>query len=265
MRKLLKNTVRRLFRACGFEMTRNWAAHRTSMGQVLRNAAQNGLNPKSVIDVGVGAGTEDLYRTFPQSRFLLVEPLIERRPILEDLTRRLNAEYVLACAGPAPGSATLNVHPSHLEGSSTHKETEGTHADGFEREVPVVTLDQECNQRNLPGPYLLKIDAQGAELAVLAGAGRSLESTEMVILEVQFFEFLRGAPQFADIVGYMNERGFAAYDCFGSAYRPLDGALASMDVVFVREDGHLRQSHSFATADQRRAMGKIFLSPGRAD
>jgi len=96
-------------------------------------------------------------------------------------------------------------------------------------------------------------------LKVLDGANGSLEKAELVILEVQFFQFMRDIPEFADVIAYMKERGFVAYDCFGSAYRPLDGALAAMDIAFVKEKGRWRENHAFATREQRRAMEKIFV------
>lgn len=36
------------------------------------------------------------------------------------------------------------------------------------------------------------------------------------------------------------------------AYRPIDGALARVDMAFVRRDGLFRRIHQFATEEQRR-------------
>jgi hypothetical protein len=73
-----------------------------------------------------------------------------------------------------------------------------------------------------------------------------------VLLEVSLFQFFRGGPQLHDIVAAMKARGFVAYDICGQGYRPLDGALAQVDMVFVKEEGMLRRSHAFATAEQRK-------------
>ena len=69
-------------------------------------------------------------------------------------------------------------------GSSLLREIEGPSVDGVPRQVPIITVDQACSDRNLKGPYLIKVDVQGAELQVLAGASRTLQQTEAVILEV---------------------------------------------------------------------------------
>jgi hypothetical protein len=54
----------------------------------------------------------------------------------------------------------------------------------------------------------------------------------------------------------MHARGFSAYDLLGWQYRPLDQALAQLDIAFVKTDGLLRSSHAYATASQRNAQWK---------
>jgi len=99
---------------------------------------------------------------------------------------------------------------------------------------------------------LLKVDVQGAELRVLAGAKKILRECDAVILEATLFGTMIGGPQLAEVVAYMQGQGFATYDIWGMLYRPLDGALAQVDIAFVREDSVLRESQGFATEEQRR-------------
>jgi FkbM family methyltransferase len=207
-----------------------------------------------VIDVGVAFETEDLHQAFREAQLLLIEPLAEFEPFLKGICERYNAQYVLAAAGEARGSAVLNVRADQLECSSLFKETEGPTVDGTPRQVPVVTIDDLCRERKLHGPYLIKVDVQGAELKVLAGAAETLKQTEVVILEVSLFELLIESPQLFDVMAYMKERGFVLYDTWGFLYRPYDGALAQMDMAFVREGGRFRTSHVYATPDQRKQI-----------
>jgi len=220
---------------------------------VLDQAIRFGFTPATVIDVGVAYGTFELYEKFPAANILLVEPLVEYEGNLKEICKRYEAQYVMAGAGPRPGNTTINVHPQ-LYGSSTLKESEGSIADGVPREIPVVAIDDLCRERNLTGPYLLKVDVQGAELNVLDGSQKVLETTEMVILEVSLFQFFIGGPQLYEVVSYMKERGFVTYDIFGGYARPLDGALAQIDMVFVKESGQFRMSNSFATPEQRKRL-----------
>jgi hypothetical protein len=96
------------------------------------------------------------------------------------------------------------------------------------------------------------VDVQGTELRVLAGARRTLLETEAVVLEVTLFGTMIGGPQLYDVVSQMKAYGFVVYDIFGFNYRPFDGALAQVDMVFVREQGYFRQSHVFSTPEKRR-------------
>jgi len=256
-----KVAAKRLFNAFGLEIRKKQLAAlpqpipRASMRGALQQLSSLGFRPRTVIDVGVATKTEELYQAFKDADILLVEPLAEFEPFLRDICRSYKAQYVLAAAGENPGSAIINVHPDKF-GSSLLKEFEGPCVDGVPREIPVVTIDQLCASRNLAGPCLMKVDVQGAELQVLAGATRTLQQTEAVILEVTLFDTLIGGPQLSDTVARMRQYGFAVYDIFGCNYRPLDNALCQVDMVFVQERGPFRQSHAFATPEQRAAQAR---------
>jgi FkbM family methyltransferase len=251
----IKIAGKKLFGAVGLEVRKARAAEvpRASMRGALRQLASLGFTPRTVIDVGVAYETAELYQEFPKSDILLIEPLVEFEPFLKKICATHNAEYVLAAAGSAAGSATLNVHADRY-GSSLLKEVEGASVDGTPRQVPMVTIDEVCAEKKLTGPYLIKVDVQGAELQVLAGAQWTLKETEAVILETTLFGTIVGGPQLFDVVSKMKEYGFAVYDIYGFTYRPFDQALAQTDMVFVREQGRFRELHVFATPEQRRAQ-----------
>lgn len=151
---------------------------------------------------------------------------------------------MLAAAGDKLGTIEINVH-ADPSGSSIYKETEGGQVNGLSRNVHMVTIDGLCKDKNLSGPYLVKVDAQGAELRVLDGAKKVLEDTELIILEVSLFQLYVNGPQFYDVIQYMKVHGFVVYDIFGGHNRPLDGALAQIDLVFVKENGEFRKEHSY--------------------
>jgi FkbM family methyltransferase len=253
----LKSTAKRLAARAGLEVQRRGAVRRTPEA-VLEHVKRLGLEPGSVIDVGVAHGTPELYQAFPEARLLLVEPLEEYAESVRRIESRHRAEWVRAAAGPGRGTATMNVHRVPAM-SSTLGGWKG-HADGgTPREVPVVTVDELVEERRLPAPFVLKVDVEGAELRVLDGARRTLERTELVLLEVCLFEFVPGMPQLHEVVGYMLERGFVVYDMFGGHLRLLDEALAMVNVAFVQEGGRFRQSHDFATEEQ---TDELFASWG---
>ncbi|MCK5243152.1 FkbM family methyltransferase [bacterium] len=256
MLKLLKIQIRKLLRFYGMGFYKIKSSTRHDMRGALEHLSRMNFYPRTVIDVGVAYGTYSLYRQFPNSTHLLVEPLAEYKSVLEKIMQQYKAEYVLAAAGNRDGTIAINVHPD-LSGSTIFKESEGKQVDGISRKVPMVRLDSLCCLKNMPGPYLIKIDTQGAELLVLEGAAGILSETEVIILEVSFFQFYKNGPQFFDVIAWMKKQGFVAYDIYGGQIRPLDGALAQVDMVFIKENGPFRENHYYATPRQREKHTKL--------
>jgi FkbM family methyltransferase len=253
MRQLLKKLAYQTFKSVGLDIPR--PGMRTTLAGVLDHLLKLDFKPQTVIDVGVAYGTFELYEKFPEASHLLVEPLSEFEGVLQDICRKYRAQYVVAAAGDKPGKLVINVHPE-LEGTSLFKESEGSRADGVPRDIPVVTLDDVCGEKNFQGPYMIKVDVQGAELQVLEGAKQILKETEVILLEVSLFQFMVNGPQLYEVVSYMKERGFVVYDIFGGHNRPLDGALAQIDMAFVKENGQFRKEHFYATPEQRQQLTK---------
>ncbi len=223
---------------------------RDNMRSLLSHLKSLGFAPETVIDVGVADGTFELYDTFPRSRQLLVEPLAEFEHVLRYLQRRYGAEYVLAAAGPSDGVTRIETG-SNAHGASvlTDQMEEGSQTRPG-REVPLARLDTLVKERQLPGPYLIKVDVQGYELEVMEGATGLLPQTEVVILEASMFRFTSNLPVLDAVIASMKERGFVPYEIFGGYNRPLDDAMAGVDIAFVQENGRFRSSHLFATPEQ---------------
>jgi len=235
----------------GLQLCRKSALDRHTIRGSLEHAKRLGLDPKTVIDVGVGTGTFELYDSFPDARHILIEPLEEYKPVLLKIVSRMkNAEYIIAAAADKSGNLTINVHRD-LVGSSLYMEYEGRDVDGLQRTVSSITLDELYKERRLEGPCLIKVDVQGAELDVLAGAILILKETDYVVLEVSLMGFFIGGPQIYDVVKFMKERGFVVSDILDYAYRPLDNSMSQVDMAFVKESGRFRTDHSFATKLQR--------------
>jgi len=262
--KLLKASVRRMCALAGFDIRRIapgvlLPAAADSVRHTLEQARLIGFVPQTVIDVGAAYGsfTALCQTVFPRAQYLLIEPLEEYRRLLEEAKQSSGSiEYCLAAAAAHEGEIAINVHPD-LVGSSLCREVEsGTGVNGVERTVRSVTIDRLVAEKRLSGPYLLKVDVQGAELDVLAGAERTLGDAELVVLEVSFFKFFEAGPECAEVIAYMKGRGFVPYDIVGRQYRPLDGAMSQADIAFVREDGIFRRQHAYATAEQRQAQNR---------
>ena len=95
------------------------------------------------------------------------------------------------------------------------------------------------------GPFLLKLDVQGYEIEVLKGGARALAEAEAFLLEVPLLQYNEGAPLFAEVVEFMKDAGFVAFDICGQVRRETDGALFQVDILFVPERSALRAHMAF--------------------
>ena len=205
------------------------------------------------MDVGVADGTFELYESFPAAFHLLLEPMREFEPVMKYVCQRYNADYVVAAA--SNGSEEASIYFSHdMHGASLLPEMNKTNR--HMRKVPTVRLDQLVKDRGCHPPFLIKVDIQGSEHVVLEGASGLLEDTEVIILETALFRFKEHRPLLDETIAFMKQLSFVPFDFFGGCSRPLDGALAQIDVAFVKENGFFRQSHAFSSAEQRKAEAK---------
>ena len=103
------------------------------------------------------------------------------------------------------------------------------------------TVDQivEDNFRDCP-PDFLKIDVQGYELEVLKGSEKSLDKIRVILAEVNLIDIHKNVPLLSDIVNWLNDRDWVAYDICGLTRRPLDQALWQADFIFVPRNSSFR-------------------------
>jgi FkbM family methyltransferase len=194
-----------------------------------------GLNPKTVFDVGASVGTYEIYNVFPESHHFLIEPLEENASYLAQVCKALpSAEFLIAAASNRTGSGTLQVRED-LTYSTLVENASFSDPRMKVREIATVTLDDLCQRSGLKGPFVFKIDVDGKELEVLEGARKTLEATDCVIVEVSFFR-----EDFQRIMKELWQKGFELYEVVDPLFRPFDGSLFNLDLVFVRSDSPFR-------------------------
>jgi len=208
-----------------------------------------GLAPRTIFDVGVATGTNGLYDVFPDARYVLIEPLQESLPFMQALVAQHPGSILVnAAAGRETGTADLVVNAG-LSGSSFMLNP----AAGEVRSVPVVTIDGVIEAHGLEPPFLIKLDVQGYELEVLAGAERALQDTIALIAETSLWADRKGKgmPTTLQLMTWLQKRGFVLYDIAQVVRRKLDEAITEMDLVFCPAKSPLRAIKTYKTPEQQ--------------
>ncbi|HZQ73504.1 MAG TPA: FkbM family methyltransferase [Burkholderiales bacterium] len=91
--------------------------------------------------------------------------------------------------------------------------------------VPLRTLDALAEETALPGPYLLKLDVQGAEIEALRGAPRVLAQTSVLAVE-------SAVEDFQPVHELVSAAGFDLFDLCHLCYRD-SGALGWFYPIYV--------------------------------
>ncbi|MFZ3581952.1 FkbM family methyltransferase [Loktanella sp. DJP18] len=188
-----------------------------------------GIKVYEVVDVGVHDGTPWLYQSFPDAKFLLVEPQRDLQDRLK--SRPTHFECLNVAVGPEAGRLTLqarNERSSFLD----RTEAAATPAD-VSYEVEVMTLDRILQDRTTADQVGLKIDIEGYEHFALQGLTSELGRIAFVSMEVSVRQRFKGEKTFSDIVSIMNDKGFLFYNLM-NVVRPAPPN--AYDVLFLPKD-----------------------------
>jgi FkbM family methyltransferase len=85
-----------------------------------------------------------------------------------------------------------------------------------------------------PGSLLLKIDTQGSDLDVLAGARRTLGFVSVLVIELSVIPLYQGAPRFIEALRYVEDAGFVLAAAVPVTHDRVSGVPVELDGCFVR-------------------------------
>ena len=210
---------------------RGEGSSRPSVFDRLDHMAAAGFRPRTVLDVGAAFGiwTSECRAIFSDAKYILVEP----NPVYHD---SLEGEALISAAAGSVSERRQLLLPADPTGGSFLPEDPPKGYFLNKVEVDVVRLDDVITQ-----PVdLMKLDVQGFEIDVMRGAGRILRECEVLIAESSLYPFQRDIPLIHEVIGYVIGKGFRVYD-YGGDVRWSSKTLAQLDLIFVKEDSHLRR------------------------
>jgi FkbM family methyltransferase len=210
--------------------------------RALYHLAGKNFQPGTVLDVGAARAYWSLNAQsyFPDAQFYLAEPLDEYAGELRDLCARDSRFHFLPTAigagdGPVEITVSADLFGSHC---LPHPEADPARR----RTVRQRTVDSLIAEGCLAPPDLVKIDVQGYEIQVIAGAAEALKRAEAVMVEVSLFRFMPDAPLAHEVIADLASRGFVLFDVAGSLRRPYEDDLGQLDLVFVSSRSRLVES-----------------------
>lgn len=197
-----------------------------------------------MFDIGVAFGTYDLYRAFPDAFYHLIDPTPESLHYMKRLARELRCDIHRVALGDRDGETTIEIRPDIQ--AATLCEDLTPHEVVRRDTVPLRRFDTLIGRFDRPA--LCKIDVQGAELIVMQGMTGRIAEIDVFVIETSTLSSLKQRVELHDIVHFMHGHGFVVADVLALVRRPLDGATAHIDLMFVPQASALRADRRWAPA-----------------
>jgi FkbM family methyltransferase len=122
-------------------------------------------------------------------------------------------------------------------GSSIYREVSEHYRDPTVLKKQMTTIDSLMDQIDFSGDWkahgIVKLDTQGSELDILAGAAGFLErfTPRLVLLEASVIEYNQGGPLVTDVLNFMKAIRYQLIDMFDVHYA-ADDRLIQIDLLF---------------------------------
>jgi FkbM family methyltransferase len=195
-----------------------------------------------VVDVGANQGqwSAALLTVAKPRRMEVFEPNPEAFALLEQrIGGRPGVQLHRIALGPTHGELPLQVTSASAFASFLDPIPEiashyGTSATSVTKRVQVQVAPLDAVLSDNQPIDLLKIDVQGFERSVIAGAHTVLARTRAVLIEANFVPHYSGDDSLDSLTPLLRERGFALWDLAPPA-RAANGRPLWCDAVFTHE------------------------------
>jgi FkbM family methyltransferase len=211
----------------------------------LERLAEQGVAPELIFDVGAFRGefATSALAAWPSARVACFEPLRHATEQIVKLQRDFPGIDLYRTLVGASEKADVELHMAESSTSLLRDvDTDKYPVEIFAQTTVDVAVRDSYAGRS---PDLLKLDVQGYELEVLKGAEKSLKRTRAILAEINLIDIHKNVPLLDEMIAWLSQRGFVAYDICGLTRRPLDNALWQTDMIFVQRDDPLRRDKRY--------------------
>lgn len=194
----------------------------------LRVLKDIGVPMSWVVDVGVLTGTWELMTELGDRKHILLEPVVEWHEGIRNKYGELGIDFELLdmAVSDRDGEMQLEVTSAREGQKITHARLVDQPVTGQARTVTVRSLDSLLPELGAPEDFLLKIDVDGVEEKILAGAREQLDRCSVIIIEAN-------VQNFAGRVKLCMDAGFSLFDIIDLCY--YGNRLRQFDLVFLSD------------------------------
>jgi FkbM family methyltransferase len=206
-----------------------------------------------VLDVGANRGqfAEELFRAGYAGRIISFEALPLAHAALVQAAKSFGSRWTVAprvALSDRVGQALFHV--TAIDTSSSLYRSKESFASATPQartvksiEVPTTRLDTILDELGIEyNSSFLKLDVQGAESLVLAGAPSVLASARGVMSELSLAPLYEGQPPARDVLEAMNAAGFEVWDVWPGHRDRGSYRLNQVDLICFKPTGLLRVS-----------------------
>jgi len=231
----MRTKFKKYSRKTGYKVLRK-IARKFGYDIILREPSKTGIDPyidmarivkteqPMLFDIGANYGQtiDDFREVFKNPMIHSFEPSPEVFGPLKNKVSRINNVSVWNYGvGASQGSLLLNENNQQNMSSFLEIGNDGWGEIDHKTKVPIITVDEFCEDHNIERIDVLKIDTQGFELEVLKGALNSLKAGNIGLLyfEVTFIDMYRGLPGLDELYKFAKDNGFELVAIYPIKYR----------------------------------------------
>jgi len=240
----LKGIVHSALRRAGYRIVRIEPEERSSygagLGAFFSMLKGHGFAPAQVMDVGANRGrwTREAIRFFPEASYTLVEPQDNLKSHVQDLmSQGYKIRWVNAGAGDKAGKLRFTVAQRDDSSTFVLTEDEAQRAGMQQVTVEVKTLNEVAAEAGAGTPDMVKIDAEGFDLKVLAGATELFGKTDIFLVEACVCSPCEN--KLLEVVKRMADAGYRLIDITDLNRSPKHGVLWLCELAFLRNGSRL--------------------------
>lgn len=217
----------------GFVVRRHLAVRRQAM------FAAHGVDVVFDVGAAVGGYGGELRQFGYDGRIVSFEPLAAPYARLQAASAGDPRWATHRCAlGRTPGRATINVasnsdSSSLLPMAAEHRQAAPQVDYVATEEIEVARLDDLAGRHLNGGTGFLKLDTQGFERDVLAGADETLSRCAGLQVELSFVPLYEGGPLVDEMISLVYDHGFRMV-ALDQGFASPDGAVLQADGLFFR-------------------------------